>query len=52
MKEYDGVIREQIERGIVEVVDDQTRLKRPATLYITSHITLLSERTNQPQDCE
>ena len=37
MKEYDGVIREQIERGIVEVMDDQTRLETCHPVHCIPH---------------
>ena len=41
MKEYDGVIREQIKRGIVEVVDDQTRLETCHPVLYIPHLTVI-----------
>ena len=45
LKEYDSVIRDQIERGIVEVVNEDTK----TYVVHTSLITLLSDGTSQPQ---
>ena len=46
MKEYDGVIREQIERRIVEVVGDQTRLKtRHPVHYIPHHVVIRKDKS-------
>ena len=45
LKEYDSVIRDQIERGIVEVVNEETK----TDVVHTSLITLLSDGTSQPQ---
>ena len=46
MREYDGVIREQIEQGIVEVVDDQTTLETCHPVhYIPHHAVIRKDKS-------